>query len=191
MTEGAALDYLPISKINTVVFCPRRYFIEQLLGDTLTNYHMTEGSALHDRAKREGEGVWVWSDTLGLSGIIDQIRQEEGAWVITEFKKGYLGEHKSDQVQLCALAMCYEEAHDVALSYGYLYYHRTRRRLKIDYTPELRQRVVDAVALMRTLETQTQYPPITDNPNKCRGCSVRETCQPTLFRKRLPRWGAG
>ncbi len=182
------MDYLPISKVNTVVFCPRRYYIEGLLADTVTNYHMTEGSALHDRAKREGEGVWVWSDVLGLSGVIDQVTCENGAWVITEFKKGYLADHKSDQVQLCALAMCFEEVHGVKLTHGYIYYHRTRRRLEVPYTLELRQEVTEAVALMRRLAAQDTYPPVIDNPNKCRGCSVQGSCQPVLARKRLPRW---
>ncbi len=182
------MEYLPISKINTVVFCPRRYYIEQLLADTVTNYHMTEGTALHERTVRTGEGVWVWSNCLGVSGIIDQVVHEDGEWVITEFKKGYLGEHESDRVQLCALAVCYEEVHGVHLSHGYIYYHRTRRRSLVEYTPELRQRVEAAVALMRRLEQQSHYPPVIDNPNKCQGCSVREPCQPTLTRRQLPRW---
>lgn len=181
------MDYLPISKVNTVVFCPRRYYIEQVLADTVTNYHMLEGSALHDRTARPGEGVWVWSDTLGLNGIIDQLTREGESWVITEFKKGYLADHQSDKVQLCALAMCFEAARGVTLDYGYLYYHQTRRRMRVDFSAELRQQVTEAVAQMRELALATCYPPVTDNPNKCRGCSVRESCQPALQR-RLPGW---
>lgn len=183
------MEYLPISKVNTVVFCPRRYYIEQLLGDTLSNHHLTEGSSLHERSVRVGEGLWVWSDRLGLSGVVDQVTLEDGEHVITEFKKGFLGEHASDQVQLCALAMCFEESRDERLSFGRIYYHRTRRRVEVPYTPKLRQRVEEAVSLMRALEDHAHYPPVTENTNKCRGCSVKDACQPTLTRGRLPRWG--
>ena len=182
------MDYLPISKINTVVFCPRRYYIEMILADTLSNHHITDGQTLHERSKREGEDIWVWSDALGINGIIDQIKQEDNEWVITEFKKGYLGDHESDQVQLCAQAISYEEVYRVKLNYGQIFYHKTRRRQTITYSPSLRQKVKDAVAQMRELEKQTQFPPVTSNTNKCKGCSVQEACQPKLSQKIIPRW---
>ncbi len=182
------MDYLPISKVNTVAFCPRRYYIEMLLADTETNHHVTEGQTLHDRTKRVGEGIWVWHDELGLVGIVDQIKQEGEELVITEFKKGYLADHKSDQLQLCALAMCYEYSFTTPQDYGYIYYHQTRRKQRVDYTPELRHEVYEAVDLMKRLERSTSYPPITDNPNKCKGCSVKEACQPSLLRKKPSHW---
>ena len=69
------MDYLPISKINTIVFCPRRYFIEVVLNDQTKNHHLIEGDALHERAAREGVGLRVWSDRLGLVGVVDQLRE--------------------------------------------------------------------------------------------------------------------
>lgn len=182
------MDYLPISKINTVVYCPRRYYIESVLGDTAVNYHLTEGLELHDKTRREGEGLWVWSDRLGIVGVIDQLREEAGALVITEFKKGYLAEHESDMTQLCAQAMCYEEMHGLKLEYGVIFYHRTRRRLRVEYSDELRSGVERAVAQMRRLAVKARFPPVIDNPAKCKGCSVKEACQPKLSRKGPPRW---
>jgi CRISPR-associated exonuclease Cas4 len=172
--------YLPISKINTVVFCPRRYFIEAILLENKTNHHMTEGSSLHERSKREGEGVTVWSDRLGIMGVIDQVKQDHNSWLITEFKKGYLGEHESDQVQLCALALCFEEMRHVSLEYGFIFYFRTRQRLEVAFTAELRARVEEAVVQMRELAENSTYPPVISNRNKCRGCSVKDMCQPEL-----------
>ncbi len=182
------MEYLPVSKINTVVFCPRRYYIEHVMSETVTNHHLIEGSSLHERSTRSGEGIWVWSDRLGLSGILDQLTREDGHWVITELKKGYLAEHQSDMVQLCALAICYEESYGETLDYGYIYYERTRRRLKVSFDASLRQSVDEAVEQMRELSAQTHYPPVTENPNKCQGCSVKEACQPGLFRKRRASW---
>ena len=177
------MKYLPISKINTVLFCQRRYFIEVLLADTYSNYHMIEGEALHSRSNRPGENIWVWHDDLVIQGIIDQLKIENDEIVISEIKKGYLANHLNDQVQLCAQAICYEEMFSKQLNYGYIYYHKTRRKQKIEFTPELRERVKKAVQTMRKLEKQNSLPPIVENTNKCRGCSVIEACQPTLFKK--------
>jgi CRISPR-associated exonuclease Cas4 len=173
-------DYLPISKLNTVVFCPRRYFIEAVLQDNRTNHHMIEGSGLHERTVREGEGLTVWSDRLGIIGRVDQVKQEDGTWFITEFKKGGLGEHESDQVQLCALAMCFEEMYEVKLEQGFIFYNKTRQRLEVSFGQNLRDKVETAVATMLELAATNKFPPVTTNRNKCRGCSVKEMCQPDL-----------
>ena len=176
-------DYLPISKINTVIFCSRRYYLEHVLGETRSNHHIAEGNALHERARRGGAGVWVWSDRLGIVGIVDQLDYKGEQPVVTEFKKGWLGDHHSDQVQLCALALCLEEMKGCATSYGYIFYHRTRRKQRVDFTPELRNAVEEAVKTMREVGVPSVPPPVIDNRNKCRGCSVQEVCQPTLTRR--------
>lgn len=173
-------DYLAISKLNTVVFCPRRYFIEAILQDNKTNYHMIEGSGVHERTVREGEGLTVWSDRLGMIGRVDQVKREDDSWRITEFKKGGLGEHSSDQVQLCALAMCFEEMHGETLEYGFIFYNKTRQRLDVNFDEDLRGQVEAAVTTMRELARANKFPPVTTNRNKCRGCSVKEICQPDL-----------
>lgn len=176
--------YLPISKLNTVVFCPRRYFIEAVLGDEeRRNVHLIEGDTLHARTRREGENIWVWSDRLGICGIVDQLIQEGGHPVPVEFKKGWLGEHVSDWVQLGAELLCLREMGGTGADHGYLSYHATRRRQRVDLTPELVGLVEAAVAEMRRIAGAGRYPPVTDEPNKCRGCSVRAACQPTLRRE--------
>lgn len=177
----ADAEYLLISKVNTVVFCPRRYFIEVVLGEQQENHHLIEGSNLHARSERPGVR-WVWSDRLQLVGIVDQVTLEAGETVITEFKKGRMGDHASDQTQLCAQAICLEEITGKALHYGYVYYHSTRRKMRVDFTPELRGAVEQAVATMRNVNKAKHYPAVTDNPKKCEGCSVKEMCQPKLAR---------
>lgn len=172
--------YLPISKLNTVVFCPRRYFIESVLGDEGRNIHLIEGDTLHARSRRTGENVWVWSDRLGICGIVDQLIQEGGQTIPVEFKKGWLGEHVSDWVQLGAELLCLREMGRTEANYGYLYYHTTRRRQRVELTSELLELIEGAVAEMRRIAESGVYPPVTSETNKCRGCSVREACQPTL-----------
>lgn len=177
-----SVDYLLISKLNTVVFCPRRYYIEVVLGEHENNHHLIDGSRLHERTKRPGEDVWVWSDRLGLVGIVDKLEVTPSGAVLTEFKKGWLGDHQSDRVQLCAQAICLEER-GTPVSHGFIYYHATRRKQRIDFSDDLRAEVEAAVTQMRHLATLAHYPPPTDNRNRCRGCSVKDACQPTLARK--------
>lgn len=174
------MDYLAISKLNTVVFCPRRYFIEAILQDNVTNHHMIEGSGIHERTARAGEGLTVWSDRLGMIGRVDQVKQEQGEWIITEFKKGGLGEHSSDQVQLCALSMCFEEMHGETLERGFIFYNKTRQRQEIMFEQDLRDTVEASVATMRELANTDRFPTVTTNRNKCKGCSVKDICQPDL-----------
>lgn len=177
-------DYLPIGKLNTVVFCPRRYYLEHVLAEYSSNAHIAEGQVLHERAQREGENVWVWSDTHRLIGIVDKLSFEGGNWVITEYKKGWLGDHKSDQVQLAALALCLMEQRQENVTYGYLYYHQTRRKQRIDFDDALKGKVMKAIATMRLLAEGSAPPPVLAPPSKCKGCSVSEVCQPNLLRRR-------
>ena len=108
--------------------------------------------------------------------------EEGGATVITVFKKGWLGKHQSNAAQLCALAMCVEKMCGIALSYGYVFYHATRRKRRVDFSERLRVKVEEAVTRMRELNGQNTLPPVLDNRSKCRGCSVRDACQPGLRR---------
>lgn len=175
-------DYLLISKLNTVVFCPRRYYIEVVLGEHENNHHLIDGSRLHERTKRPGENVWVWSDRLGLVGVIDKLDLTPAGAVVTEYKKGWLGEHQSDRVQLAAQMICLEER-GTAVSHGFIFYHATRRKQRVEVDRALRDEVEAAALQMRRLNASPRYPAPTDNRNKCRGCSVKEACQPTLARK--------
>lgn len=182
------MEYLPISKINTIIFCPRRYFIEHILQDSQANHHIIAGTMLHERSQRVGENISVWSDRLGIWGKVDQVKLEQGQAIISEIKKGAMQPYDNDRAQLCALAICYEEVHGVRLEYGYIYYERSRRRSHVIYDASLRQLVSDSVHYMRQLEQQKHYPEVTENSRKCQGCSVKESCQPRLQRKRLAKW---
>jgi CRISPR-associated exonuclease Cas4 len=116
--------------------------------------------------------------------VVDQLSRAGETLIPTEFKKGWLGEHQSDMVQLCAQAMCLEEMQGVVVPHGFIYYHSTRRKLQVDFTPNLRQTVEEAVATMRQLNHASHYPPVTDKRSKCRGCSVMDACQPNLKGRR-------
>ena len=105
------MEYLPLSKVNTVVYCERRFYLEYVMKEEYINHYLIEGRFLHERAytePREESGVWVWSDRLGLLGMVDRLEWRKGeAWIV-EYKVGQAKEeaYLSDAVQLAAQAVC-------------------------------------------------------------------------------------
>ncbi len=181
------MEYLPISKINTVVYCPRRFYLEHVLGEVHTNHHMIEGRYLHEAAYTEpGEvsGVWVWSDRLGIVGVIDRLEHRAGRPVVVEYKLGRANDetHHSDAVQLAAEALALAESRGLEALEGAVYYHKSRLRRRVALTPALREEAERAVALMRGLLRALRPPSVEVPRAKCGGCSVREACQPELWR---------
>lgn len=82
-TSLEAPEYLPISYLNALVYCPRRFFYEYAQGEMLINEHVLQGRIHHQRSDAGGarisEGVfimrrvYVYSDRLRLSGLIDVV----------------------------------------------------------------------------------------------------------------------
>jgi len=180
--------YLPVSKVNTVVFCPRRFYLEYVLGEIHRNHHVIEEHHLHTRAyteRGERSGVWVWSDRLGLVGVVDHIEYAAGKPVLVEYKKGraFPQANDSDAVQLAAQALCLEESRGERARRGAVYYHASRSRREVELTPELLSRAEAAVAHMRQLLRSLRPPGVAVPPSKCAGCSTREACQPELLRR--------
>lgn len=180
--------YLPLSKVNTVVFCPRRFYLEHVLGEVHRNHHVIEGHHLHTRAyteRSERSGVWVWSDRLGLVGVVDRIEYAGGEPVLVEYKKGraFPQANHSDAVQLAAQALCLEESRGERARRGAVYYHASRTRREVVFTPELLGQAEAAVAQMRQLLHSPRPPGVVVPPSKCAGCSTREACQPELLRR--------
>ncbi|MGD9495040.1 MAG: CRISPR-associated endonuclease Cas1 [Armatimonadota bacterium] len=180
------LDYLPVSSLAEIAYCPRNFYyrvIEQLDDG---NVHTLQGALDEEKRARRPQvqrehGVQVRSelvssDELGLIAVVDAV--EEGDQLIPiEYKSGHLKESRSDDLQLCAEAMILEDALDVHLAYGFLYYTAARRRRRVDFTPELRAAVRD---LMRQaweiLHTGRAPDPVADE--RCQGCSLRPACLP-------------
>ncbi|NMB11820.1 MAG: CRISPR-associated protein Cas4, partial [Firmicutes bacterium] len=124
------MEYLPISKINTFAFCQRRFFYEYVLHIQDVNYHVLEGRYLHEDVYAEHDedaAVWVWSDRLGLVGVVDLIEHQAGSPIPVEYKKGRRNHFDGDALQLCAQGICIEEQRNVNVTHGYVYYHATRR----------------------------------------------------------------
>ncbi|MEA3349685.1 MAG: CRISPR-associated protein Cas4 [Chloroflexota bacterium] len=191
------MNYLPLSMLNQLEYCERRFYLMHVRGEMAVNAHVLEGIYKHAKAhtagaSREGQKiihrrVYVWSDQLGLIGFTDVVeesleRTPEGSVTTTitpvEYKKGRMGKWISDHVQLCAQAVCLEEQMEIEIEYGYIFYFGSRRRERVDFTPELRSRLLEAVARARELIPSPQPPPPIQHAAKCRDCSLEPICLP-------------
>lgn len=180
-------DYLPLAYLNAWEYCPRRFYLEYVLGEMADNEHIILGRHLHRNINQEGviqEGdllihqqQWVWSDRLLVSGVIDAVEEREGQLVPLEYKKGKMAKHLSDHFQLCAAALCLEERTGLSLIYGEIFYHANRRRQRVLFTPELRQATEAAIMAARLAVSQPMPAPI-EHARKCQACSLQGICLP-------------
>lgn len=204
-------DYLPISMLNAFEYCPRRFWIEFVLGEMEVNAHVLEGQLKHERAhavgvEHEGEDLklrrlYVYSDSLHVAGFADVVEIEAGRVIPIEYKKGAMGKWLNDHMQLCAQAMCLEERLeggnwklDVGkgdsnfqletsnIEYGFLFYFGSRRRERVEFDETLRGKTRACVEQMWELLRSEEMPAPIEKFAKCRECSLERICLPREVR---------
>jgi CRISPR-associated exonuclease Cas4 len=187
-------DLIPLSALQHWLVCPRQcalIHLEQLWQD---NQATAEGNVLHQAVDQAGSesrhgvrrvtGLPLRSVRLGLSGRADVVEfrpTADGGEVPypIEHKRGREKQDDRDKVQLCAQAMCLEEALGVAVPEGALFYATTRRRQVVAFDEGLRRRVEDAAAAIRAMLVSGRTPPPVP-VSACRGCSLADLCLPDL-----------
>src|SRR5690349_12824956 len=113
-------EMIPISSLNALEYCPRRFYYEVVQGEMLVNEYVLEGMLDHQRVHQAGtytaaEGgiemtrLYLYSEALHLSGFADVIEERAGVLVPVEYKHGQQGDWLNDHIQLCAQALCLEE----------------------------------------------------------------------------------
>jgi len=180
-------DYLPLAYLNAWEYCPRRFYLEYVLGEMADNEHIILGRHLHRNIDDEGtvqEGdtiihrhQWVWSDRLQVKGIIDAVEEIAGELMPLEYKKGKMARHLNDHFQLCAAALCLEERTGNPITHGEIYYYSNRRRQRVPFTPDLRRMTEEAIAAAHQARHQPMPAPITHR-QKCQSCSLQGICLP-------------
>ena len=180
--------YIPLSQINTYVFCPRRFYYESVEGHQVVNDHVEEGKIKHENVhtavtdRKKGDKTisrrqYLASEALGVSGYTDLVEEKNGIPYPVEFKKAGTGNWLNDQVQLCLQGLLLEEKTGVSIPHGYIFYIGSKRRRKVPFDTELREATRRYVAEARGLLDSRKIPkPIHDN--RCNGCSVRPICLP-------------
>lgn len=194
-TVHSESDLLPISGLQHLLYCDRQCALIHIERLWVENRFTAEGAILHRKAHggrsearsgaRTTRGLPVRSFALGLFGVTDVIRWEEAPdapVVPVEYKRGRPKAGDCDRVQLCAQALCLEEMLGRTLDFGELFYGRTRRRVRVDFTPALRRTTAEAADRFHALVRSGRTPRAEPGP-KCDRCSLRELCLPRLGRR--------
>ncbi len=181
-------DYLPLSYLNQLRYCPRRFWLMYCQSEMEINAPVLEGQFRHQRAHQPGvtwdeqgrqvRSVQVWSDRLRLNGVADFIEERDGRLIPLEHKRGRMGQWLNDQVQLCAQALCLEERLGIPVLEGELFYWGNRRRERVRFDDSLRAETEATVHQAFDLLAAVRRPQPIDHPAKCRDCSLEPICLP-------------
>lgn len=196
-------DFLQLSGIQHFAFCRRQWAIIHIEQQWAENYRTTAGELMHKKAHDEGafekrgniltvRGLRISSHELGVSGQCDvvEFHQAEcgvtlygydGNWnpVPVEYKHGKPKENNSDELQLCAQAICLEEMFQTVIPEGYLFYGENRRRSHVGFTEGLREEVKNMTKEMHEL-FQRGHTPNVKPTKQCKACSLENLCVPKL-----------
>lgn len=196
-------DYLMLSGIQHFAFCARQWAMIHIEQQWAENYRTTAGELMHKKAHDEGafekrgniltvRGLRISSHELGVSGQCDvvEFHQAEcgvtlygydGNWnpVPVEYKHGKPKENNSDELQLCAQAICLEEMFQTVIPEGYLFYGENRRRSHVGFTEGLREEVKNMTKEMHEL-FQRGHTPNVKPTKQCKACSLENLCVPKL-----------
>jgi CRISPR-associated exonuclease Cas4 len=186
-------ETIPLSLLNALEYCPRRFHYEFVQGEMLINEFVLEGTLQHQRADTPGQHsiendgmrtsrVHLCSERLHLSGFADLVEEVNGLIIPVEYKHGKEGKWLNDHVQLCAQALCLEERlpDKSPIPYGYIFYFGSRKRVQVDFTPELRMKTQEVIEHALQIAVQKIAPPPLDGKlaARCRDCSLRPLCLP-------------
>jgi CRISPR-associated exonuclease Cas4 len=183
-------ELIPLSYINQWAYCPRRFWYMYVYGEMAHNSYVQRGVMNHEQVHTPGyattqtdviarRSVTVYSYTLGISGVCDLVEEHaDGEWVPVEYKQGRRGQWMNDQAQLCAQALCLEEMTGKTIHKGSLFYFGDRRREEVLFTPALRTTTRALIDAMRYALALGELPPHTEQPARCKGCSLVDICLP-------------
>lgn len=183
-------ELLPISALQHLLYCERQcalIHVERLWAE---NRFTAEGNILHKKAhggqaatRPEGRtlrAVPLHSFTLGLFGVADVVLQRRGEPAVpVEYKRGRPKKNDCDRVQLCAQALCLEEMTGTAVPRGELFYGKTRRRVVVELTADLREATARHARRLHQLIESRRTPAAEPGP-KCDHCSLSSLCLPRL-----------
>jgi CRISPR-associated exonuclease Cas4 len=124
-------------------------------------------------AHRSGAGMGA----APLAELREIVRHGTAECQPVEYKRGRPKRDRSDEVQLCAQALCLEEMLEVYIPAGALFYGATRRRQEVAFDAGLRSETEAAVARLRELIAAGTTPRARREP-KCESCSMLHLCLP-------------
>lgn len=196
-------EYLLLSGIQHFAFCRRQWALIHIEQQWAENFRTTDGKIMHENVhdpmfheKRKDtiitRSMAVFSAELGISGECDAVELKadnngielhgiDGRYSVTpiEYKRGEPKEDDCDVLQLTAQALCLEEMLCCNIPFGYLYYGEIRRRIKVIFDNDLRDRTRNIIAEMHSLYKRRHTPKVRRR-KACNACSLKNICIPVI-----------
>ncbi len=183
---------LRVISLHDLLYCERLFYfteVENIQNPTALIY---AGRRLHDDVVPlddegpERRSVEVASEAWGLVGKVDAVRRRDGRWVAYEHKKGRCqrGPAKevlpwpSDRIQAIAYAVLLEEALGEPVLQARIRYHADNVTALLEIDDQARADLRAAIVRANDLRQTTSRPPVTENENLCRRCSLAPVCLP-------------
>jgi len=184
-------DFLPISALQHLAFCPRQCALIHMEQTWEENVLTIEGRILHEKTdsgyaeSRSGlrvvRSLRLCSFKLGLYGVADVVEFSVNKPPYpVEYKRGKSKIEPIDEVQLCAQAICLEEMTGIDIPTGAMYYGEPRRRQSVDFSDSLRKNTEELSIKLHQLLLQDKIPKAEFSP-KCKRCSLFEKCMPEVL----------
>ena len=193
-------DFVLISGLQHLAFCPRQCALIHLEGIWAENYLTADGKVLHEKTHDAGteyvgstrtvRGLKLRSLELGIAGVADVVEFNKdpggiglpnisGKWkpFPVEYKRGSPKVEECDRVQLCAQAVCLEEMLCATLHAGAIFYGQPRRREDVEFTSSLRAITGSYCKELHELIERGITPPALYS-KKCKACSLIDYCKP-------------
>lgn len=186
---------LRVMALHALLYCERLFYLEEVEQIRVADAAVYAGRELHESlAAEEGESweaLEVSSAALGIFGKVDCLKRRDGQLVAYEHKRGRCRRDAenapmawpSDRVQAGAYAMLLEEALGKPMEEARVRYHADGVTVRVPLDDALRDEVRAAVARARELRRTIERPPITENENLCRRCSLAPVCLPEEVRQ--------
>ena len=191
-------SFIQLSALQHYVFCPRQCALIHVEDAWNENIYTVRGTILHEKvdtdtyemrgAVKTVRGLKIHSFRLGLAGRCDvvEFRRQQGDTqevLPVEFKSGQRKHDASDEVQLCAQALCLEEMLNIQVRRGEFFYGRIRRRVQVELGQELRKQTEEIITAVHALVSRKHVPPAR-YMKKCGRCSLEDICQPSAMNER-------
>lgn len=188
-------DYLLLSGLQHLRFCPRQCALIHIEQEWTENFFTASGRLLHEKVHsgigesrksvKTARDLQISSSVLGLVGRTDAVEFfPDGRIIPVEYKHGSQKNDNSDEVQLCAQAMCLEEMLNCTISEGALFYFKTRKRIPVEFTVQLRNETLQLAEQFHSFFNSGITPEAVYS-RKCESCSFISSCFPdTAGRKK-------
>jgi CRISPR-associated exonuclease Cas4 len=194
-------EYLMISGIQHFSFCKRQWALIHMENLWKENRYTVEGDIVHKKVDNPNikenrkdlsiiRAMRLVSHKLKFAGIADIVeivyknkaKKDVDYINIVEYKRGTIKDSEVDELQLCLEVMALEEMIDINITESYIYYDQIKKRLKVQITEELREKVKQMTVEMYKIYTSKKTPVIKET-KKCRNCSLYNLCNPQIFEK--------